>query len=157
MPEAAKTIRPKPLTRKPGPVPQTQPFSAPLEEQWYTAAEPVTAVAPVPTERQQPDPATRLTLGKLEVVSMCQLSPDKRLLVVKNEGCFALMGQCGPEKENINVLKMFAHNPLAYQHTFTAVEEGQSAGQGMYVIQLGTWHAIISTFQDKITLHTELG
>jgi hypothetical protein len=52
---------------------------------------------------------------------------------------------------------VFEHNPIAYQNTFTAVEEGQAGQQGMYVVQVGTWHGIISTFQDKITLHTELG
>lgn len=126
-----------------------------LESQWYTP-QPEQAALPVPPPSQS-DMEMKLTLGNLEVMGICQLSQDRRLLVVEKDGIYALMAQAGQDKPQVNVLKIFEHNPLAYQHTFTAVEEGQAAGQGMYVTQVGTWHAIISTFQDKISLHTELG
>jgi len=145
-------IRPKPLNRK-MPEPMTAPESS-LESQWYNPGESALDLTPPPSSS---DMAMKLTLGNLEVVGICQLSMERRLLVVHHDGVYALMGQNGQEKADVNVLKVFEHNPLAYQHTFTAVEEANAAGQGMYVTQVGTWHAIISTFQDKITLHTELG
>ena len=105
----------------------------------------------------KPAPPAEFKLGNLEVMSVCVLTPEKRLLVVQSNGIYALMGQYGVDHPQISVLKLFEQNPIAYQNTFTAVEEAQAASQGMYVVQVGTWHAIISTFQDKITLHTELG
>jgi hypothetical protein len=108
----------------------------------------------------QPSPVNspgNLLLGDLEVLGTCPLAADRRLLLVSSDGVFALMGQVGLEQPQISVLKIFENNPLAYQNTFTAVAEAQAATQGMFITQVGTWHAIVSTYQDKITLHTELG
>jgi hypothetical protein len=149
LPPEKQVIHPKPLNRKlPSPAQAED-----LSTQWYSPEEQVQPIEP-------PVPATpplTLTLGNMEVMGLCQLSKDKRLILVHNAGIYALMAQNGQQEPDIIVLKVFEQNPLAYQHTFTAVEEGQAAGQGMYVTQVGTWHGIISTFQDKITLHTELG
>lgn len=125
-----------------------------LEAQWH-ASPPVEPVGAVQSGTVAP-PAG-LSLGNLEVLGVCPLAADRRLLVVHGNGIFALMGQVGQENPNIFVLKVFENNPLAYQNTFTAVAEAQAAAQGMFVTQVGTWHGIVSTFQDKITLHTELG
>lgn len=127
-----------------------------LEAQWQEAA----TLAAEPPSTVQPGtvtPPSAFTLGNLEVLGVCPLSEDRRLLVVQSNGMYALMGQVGVEHPQISVLKVFANNPLVYQNTFTAVAEAQAAAQGMFVAQVGTWHAIVSTFQDKITLHTELG
>jgi hypothetical protein len=125
-----------------------------LEAQWHEPA--ATTSAPT-TQAGTVTPPAAFTLGNLEVLSVCPLAADRRLLVVHSNGVFALMGQVGLEQPQISVLKVFENNPLAYQNTFTAVAEAQAAAQGMFVTQVGTWHAIVSTFQDKITLHTELG
>jgi len=158
--DESKIIRPKPLTRKTPVISAPHPQS-PLEDQWYGGeqlgdkanafAQPASSLPAVSAVEM------KLTLGNLEVLGICQLLPEKRLLVVQHDGVYALMGQVGQEKSGLSVLKLFEQNPLAYQHTFTAVEEGKAGGHGMYVTQVGTWHAIISTFQDKISLHTELG
>ena len=148
---AAQAQQPKPSAA------QNQPhYQDELEAQWHSSpVEP----RPRPAAQKAPLPnvASELMLGNLEVLSVCSLNAEKRLLVVHNKGIFALMGQYGMEQPQISVLKVFEHNPIAYQNTFTAVEEGQAGSQGMFVVQVGTWHAIISTFQDKISLHTELG
>lgn len=121
------------------------------EELWET---PALGETPAPTpEVAQP----ALSFDNLEILGVCQLSADKRLLLVQSQENFALMGQAGLENPQITVLKIFDHNPIAYQNTFAAAQEGQAGAQGMYVTQVGTWHAIISTFQDQIVLHTELG
>ncbi|WP_373532433.1 hypothetical protein [Vampirovibrio sp.] len=126
-----------------------------LEGQWQNEPE---AASPPLTEPDGVNPAAdELSLNGLQVLSICSLAPDRRLLVVNSDGVFALMGQVGLEQPQISVLKIFESNPLAYQNTFTAVAEVQAAAQGMFVTQVGTWHAIVSTYQDKITLHTELG
>jgi hypothetical protein len=163
-PEEPKTIRPKPLNRKmpqmpvmpPVPEPQS-PVQSLLESQWYSPEQPAPSALAPGSRASGSAEEMNLTLGNLEVVGLCQLPSDKRLMVVHSNGVYALMGQSGQEAEHISVLKVFEHNPLAYQNTFTAVEEARAASQGMFVTQVGTWRAIISTFQDKITLHTELG
>lgn len=136
--------------------PVQEPEHAPgsLEAQWH---EPAETPAASTTQAGTVTPPAAFTLGNLEVLSVCPLAADRRLLVVHSNGVFALMGQVGLEQPQISVLKVFDNNPLAYQNTFTAVAEAQAAAQGMFVTQVGTWHAIVSTFQDKITLHTELG
>lgn len=138
------------------PTPQAQPTHPPdsLEGQWQQApaAEPLKT-----TQASTVSPPAGFSLGNVEVLGVCPLAADRRLLVVNSGGVFALMGQVGLEEPQITVLKIFENNPLAYQNTFTAVAEAQAAAQGMFVTQVGTWHAIVSTFQDKITLHTELG
>jgi len=96
-------------------------------------------------------------LGNLEIVSVCPLEGDKRLLLVQSNGVFALMGQVGAQNPDVSVIKIFENNPIAYQKTFTAIQEGQTGNQGMYLAQVGTWHGVISTFQQGILLHTELG
>jgi uncharacterized cupin superfamily protein len=93
----------------------------------------------------------------LEILGTCPLTQDKRLLLVQSGQQFALMGQAGFENPSVYVLKIFDGNPVAYQQTFAAAQEGQAGEQGMFVVQVGTWHAIVSTFRDQIVLHTELG
>lgn len=155
-----KHVAPSPV-QPPAPVPPsaqpqlTEPVDS-LEAQWQESAAPA-AESPGTTQSGTVTPPSAFTLGNLEVLGVCALSEDRRLLVVQSNGIYALMGQVGVEHPQISVLKVFASNPLAYQNTFTAVAEAQAAAQGMFVTQVGTWHAIISTFQDKITLHTELG
>lgn len=136
------------------PVQEQQHAPGSLEAQWHEPA--ATPSAPTMQTGTVTPPAA-FALGNLEVLSVCPLTADRRLLVVHSNGVFALMGQVGLEQPQISVLKVFDNNPLAYQNTFTAVAEAQAAAQGMFVTQVGTWHAIVSTFQDKITLHTELG
>ncbi|MCE3235453.1 MAG: hypothetical protein K0Q50_1633 [Vampirovibrio sp.] len=148
-------FKPKVQFSRPAPKPEvaTPVSSDELEAQWLSPPPIAKQAAPKPYT----PPVEELMLGNLEVISICPLSNEKRLLVVQSNDIFALMGQSGQEQPQISVLKIFEYNPIAYQNTFTAVEEAQAAAQGMYVVQVGTWHAIISTFQDKITLHTELG
>jgi hypothetical protein len=149
----SRRIQPKPLMQRTPKAPEPQ--SDKLEEQWHS--EPQTSAEPLaPTTTTLPQ-ADELMVGNLEIISVCPLSAEKRLILIHNNGLYALMGQSGQEQPAISALKVFEHNPIAYQNTFTAVEEGQAGQQGMYVVQVGTWHGIISTFQDKITLHTELG
>ena len=128
--------------------------SSDLAEQWEKPPQPESR--PLPQKPPQPQ-ASELMLGNLEILSICPLDAERRLLIIHNSGVFALMGQSGVEQPEISVLKVFENNPIAYQNTFTAVAEGQAGNQGMYVVQVGTWRAILSTFQTKITLHTELG
>lgn len=147
-------FKPKTTFGKKAPQPEKAPAAADeLEVQWHSQPTAEAVAMPKPPQPQ----AEELMLGNLEVLSVCVLSPEKRLLVVQSKEIYALMGQYGTEQPQISVLKVFGHNPIAYQNTFTAVEEAQAGAQGMFVVQVGTWHAIISTFQDKITLHTELG
>ena len=117
----------------------------------------VAASMPMAAKPVLPEISQKLALGNLEVMGLCQLSPDKRLMLVQSDGVYALMAQSGPGQTDVTVLKVFEQNPLAFQHTFTAIEEGKAWGKGMFVAQVGTWRAILSTFQDKIILHTELG
>ncbi len=131
---------------------------APIQNSWYESNESVDSGVATPVVLPALSQAhQKLAVGNLEVRGLCQLSPDKRLMVVHSDGVYALMAQSGPGQSDVTVLKVFEQNPLAYQNTFTAVEEVKASGQGMFVTQVGTWRAIISTFQDKITLHTELG
>lgn len=143
--------------------PASQPFtgavSSPpdLDTAWYEPAAEAKNEA-TSEQSEQEEQVNALRMGNLSVVGVCQMAPEKRLLIVKGaEGVFALMGQTGIEQPQIFVLKIFDHNPLAYQNTLTAVEENTPENQGMYIVQAGLWHGIISTFQDKIALHTELG
>lgn len=150
-PEPIASLPPEPVrasVQAPQPIPSGPPTA---EELWETPALGET----LPDQPEVPQP--QLSFDNLEILGVCQLSTDKRLLLVQSQGNFALMGQAGLDNPQISVLKMFDHNPIAYQNTFAAAQEGQAGAQGMYVTQVGTWHAIISTFQDQIVLHTELG
>jgi hypothetical protein len=147
-PPQPRRIQPKPLMQR-TPTASPEPKPDKLEAQWESQPD----IAPPPAPAQP----SALTLGNLDIAAMCPLTAEKRLIIIQNGEIYALMGQVGLEQPQISVLKVFDHNPIAYQNTFTAVEEGQAGHQGMYVVQVGTWHGIISTFQDKITLHTELG
>jgi hypothetical protein len=129
---------------------ETQPVAPDSAEALWNAP-PVEPEAPT-----EPEPPA-LSMEQLEIMGICQLTQDKRLLLVHSAGQFALMGQAGLENPNVYVLKIFDGNPVAYQQTFAAAQEGQAGEQGMFVVQVGTWHAIVSTFRDQIMLHTELG
>ncbi|HEY9687186.1 MAG TPA: hypothetical protein V6C52_09445 [Coleofasciculaceae cyanobacterium] len=123
-----------------------------LEDAWHTP----------PSAEAETEPATQANTGEfsmenLEIIGVCPLEDNKRLLLVQSNNTFALMGQVGLENPQVSVLKLFEQNPIAYQTTFTAAQEGQAGSQGMYVVQVGTWHAVLSTFQQNILLHTELG
>ncbi len=131
-----------------------QAFSGPLEAQWHDTSSEVTASAIQPS---QVAPPKEFSLSDIQILSVCPLFADRRLLVVSSNEIYALMGQVGLQQPQVAVLKLFDHNPLAYQNTFTAVAEAHADSQGMFVTQVGTWRGIISTFQDKITLHTDLG
>lgn len=133
-----------------------RPPAGSLEAQWQEASH-FSDSAPAAAQPGTVTPPAAFSLGNLEVLGVCALAADRRLLVVQSNGVYALMGQVGLENPDVSVLKVFETNPLAYQNTFTAVEEVQAAAQGMFVTQVGTWHGIVSTFQDKIILHTELG
>lgn len=156
--ELAATVQP--------PATELTPPGGDLEEAWNISPgadiPPTSPVeSPPTTAPQQPvaasPPATTFSMENLEIIGVCPLEAEKRLLLVKSNETYALMGQAGVQNPNVSVLKIFEHNPTAYQNTFTAVAEGQSGNQGMYVVQVGTWHAILSTFQQNILLHTELG
>jgi hypothetical protein len=136
------------------PIQQPEYSPTPLEAQWESepAADSQNLIQSSPVTS-----SNTFSMVNLQVLGTCSLAADRRLLLVSSEGVFALMGQVGLEQPQISVLKIFENNPLAYQNTFTAVAEAQAATQGMFVTQVGTWHAIVSTYQDKITLHTELG
>lgn len=123
------------------------------EALWYSAP-PVEEATPAV---EGPAPAPTLSMEHLEILGTCPLTQDKRLLLVQSGQQFALMGQAGFENPSVYVLKIFDGNPVAYQQTFAAAQEGQAGEQGMFVVQVGTWHAIVSTFRDQIVLHTELG
>jgi hypothetical protein len=123
-----------------------------LEDAWNTHA----------FAEEEAEPTTQTNAGEfsmenLEIIGVCPLEDNKRLLLVQSNNIFALMGQVGIENPQVSVLKLFEQNPIAYQTTFTAAQEGQAGNQGMYVVQVGTWHAVLSTFQQNILLHTELG
>lgn len=133
---------------------QPQHSPAPLESQEQSEPAADSKKPNQPSPVNSPD---EFLLANLQVWATCPLAADRRLLLVSSKGVFALMGQVSLEQPQISVLKIFENNPLAYQNTFTAVAEAQAATQGMFVTQVGTWHAIVSTYQDKITLHTELG
>lgn len=131
-----------------------QAFSGPLEAQWHDTSSEVVTSAVQPS---QVAPPREFSLSDIQILSVCPLFGDRRLLVVSSNGIYALMGQVGLQQPQVAVLKLFDHNPLAYQNTFTAVAEAHADSQGMFLTQAGTWRGIISTFQDKITLHTDLG
>ncbi|WP_303673022.1 hypothetical protein [Vampirovibrio chlorellavorus] len=131
-----------------------QAFSGPLEAQWHDTSSEVVTSAVQPS---QVEPPREFSLSDIQILAVCPLFGDRRLLVVSSNGIYALMGQVGLQQPQVAVLKLFDHNPLAYQNTFTAVAEAHADSQGMFLTQAGTWRGIISTFQDKITLHTDLG
>ncbi len=111
-----------------------------------------------PVAPQAQHPASGLEMENLQILGFCALDDSKRLLMVENNGTFALMGQAGEaHNPNISKIKEFNYNPLQYQNTFTAVKEAATEDQGMYIVQVGTWRAIISTVKETILLHTELG
>ncbi len=151
-------IMPAPLPVEEAQVPEEHPplpeYSGPLEAQWHDTSSDVTMSAIQPSQVAPPD---EFLLSDIQILAVCPLFGDRRLLVVSSNGMYALMGQVGLQQPQIAVLKLFDHNPLAYQNTFTAVAEAHADSQGMFVTQVGTWRGIISTFQDKITLHTDLG
>jgi hypothetical protein len=134
------------------PQPSEALWEQPVEEAWQM--EPALAAAPA---ADMPEAAPELAMDRLEILGVCPLTQDKRILLVQSDQQFALMGQAGFENPNVFVLKVFESNPVAYQQTFAAAQEGQAGEQGMFVTQVGTWHAIVSTFRDQIVLHTELG
>jgi hypothetical protein len=96
-------------------------------------------------------------MGRLEIMGRCPLLVGGQLLMVHSGDVYALMAQSGDNPDQVVVLKVFEHNPLAYQNTFTAVPEKRTGQQGLYVVQAGTWRGMISSFQGTLTMHTELG
>lgn len=109
----------------------------------------------IPTE--PPAPLGIARLGRLNIIGVCPLSVDRRLLVVHNGEVFALMVQNGPDSQsNVSVLKIFDRNPLAYQTTFTAVPDTRSDRQGLYMLQVGSLHGVISVFKENIAWYQEL-
>lgn len=118
----------------------------------------IETVSATPAKTRASTPSSQMgRLGHLDILSICVLSADKRLLIVHNEDVYALMAQVGLENPSVSVIKIFDHNPIAYQNTFVTVPERRTGQKGLYVTQVGTWRGMISCFQDRITLYTELG
>ena len=139
-----------------GPHPYAEEIPVPSYELDMTP--PIENVIPLQPAPAAPPPTGGLEMDHLQILGFCALDADKRLLMVESNGKFALMGQAG-ESQNASIsrIKEFPYNPLQYQNTFTAVRETSAGGQGMYVVQVGTWHAIVTTLNNQVALHTELG
>lgn len=146
----------------PGPPIENEEFSPPSEEISLPECSPVAAsvVAPQPSPAPLSDVlvAPVAKLGRLDIVSVCPLDVDTRLMVVHNGEVYALMAQSGLEDQpRITVLKIFDRNPLAYQSTFAAVPDTRAEREGLYMVQVGVLHGILSLFKDQITWHRDLG
>ncbi|MGE0199348.1 MAG: hypothetical protein AB7P76_00115 [Candidatus Melainabacteria bacterium] len=101
---------------------------------------------------------------QLRVLNVCELSHDKRLLLVETATDaagpprFALMAQSGAmSNPEIAVLKIFDQSPLMPSGTeFSAMREGTAGDKDMYITRVGSWQGIISSDEDAVILHAEL-
>jgi hypothetical protein len=98
-----------------------------------------------------------LKLGSSEVLSVSSVNAEQRFLLVKSEMQYALIGQWGITDPKVFVLKLFDDNPIAYQKTFTAVQDQRDNEEGLYLLQVGHWRGIVSIYQMTMTLYADLG
>jgi len=95
-------------------------------------------------------------LGKLDILGVCPLPENHRLLVVHNGEVYALMGQNNTADDSqIAVLHVFDRNPLAYQSTFAVIKDTRPDRVGHMIVQAGSIRGQISIEQGKIMWHGE--
>jgi hypothetical protein len=96
--------------------------------------------------------------NRLDILGLCSLPGQKRLLLVNNDDVYALMGQEGLEDDaQVSVLQIFDRNPLAYQTTFTAVPDTRPNREGSMIVQIGSFRGQVSVIQGKIVWQGEAG
>jgi hypothetical protein len=112
---------------------------------------------PEGTQRSaSPSAESNPKLGKLDILGICPLPNNHRLLVVHNGEVYALMGQNNTEDDSqIAVLHVFDRNPLAYQSTFAVIKDTRPDRVGHMIVQAGSIRGQISIEQGKIMWHGE--
>ncbi len=121
------------------------------------APTPLVAVAPPIVEPIFARPEPVLPTEKLDILGVCSIDANKRLLLINNDDVIALLGQVGTDNNHLRVLKIFDTNPIAFQNTFTAVREARPDRQGLFMVQVGLWRGIVSSYGDSLSLYSELG
>jgi hypothetical protein len=95
-------------------------------------------------------------LNAMQVHSVTTLGMEKALFVASCYGETFLLGLAG---NSIRPLRQFASNPFAKTPgvvTFKSSLEGVANGKEMYLVQVGTWKAILGADETGFTLQTEL-
>lgn len=116
-----------------------------------------TPVAIQQTEIESSEVTDTLNPDNLQVVASHPLIEDKSIMLVEGNGQMALMGQVGyGEDAMVAIIKLFTHNPLAANQTFTAVKEASAGSKHMFLTQVGDWQGIVSCDDRIVALHTEL-
>jgi hypothetical protein len=161
MPDEPESVAGPPPAEETGLSPGMEPSPALPEIAPVVAAAGIAVARPEPPSKP-PVPvapaAPVAKLGRLDILSVCPLDVDTRLMVVHNGEVHALMAQSGLEEQpRITVLKIFDRNPLAYQSTFAAVPDTRSEYEGLYMVQVGVLHGVLSLSKNRIAWHRDLG